>query len=189
MSTQTFIMTTHPKLETMLRDAMLHLKEHRGATLVQIRKHLEHKNQIGTKLDCRNKKCLTNALRDMVKSGEVSRNGFMYMLKEQQVAPEAEAKATVPHRVPGGKYCKSHSKYHKAFRRHHRRRRHHKKRKGKRHHRRRRHHRRQRHRKNKNHKLGHHHKRRCKHHRGRRVHCHNRKRMVFPLRTSSKKRY
>ncbi|KAG0583271.1 hypothetical protein M758_3G123900 [Ceratodon purpureus] len=184
-------MTYRPKPACMLRNAMLHLKERKGASFAQIRKHLEQRDRNGAKLDPDHKKILTNALRGLVKTGEVSKNGLIYVLKERQNAAEAleETKTktkpqhTVPHRVPGGKYCKSHSKYHYARKGGSRRR------KRRRRKSRRRHHRRRRHRRRKNHKVGHHHRRHCKRHPGRGVHCHRRLRMVFPLRRSSKKRY
>lgn len=131
-------MKTSPtkQVASMLRNTMLHLKQRKGVSLVQIRKHLEANYSM--KLDSTNKKRLATALKGLVQIGKVEKTPTgVYKLKKTE--DNEGDKAEVPNRrrsFPKG-YCKSHTRYHRS---HRRRRRSHRRRS----HRRRRHHRRRR---------------------------------------------
>jgi hypothetical protein len=103
-----------PKVQvaSMLRNTMLNLKQRNGASLAQIRKHMEA--NYSTKLDTTNKKRLATALKGLVQTGKVEKTpAGVYKLRK--TAEQEGEKAAVPSRrrrvFPTG-YCKTHTRYH-----------------------------------------------------------------------------
>ena len=122
---------------SLIRDAMVHMKQQNGSSFAQIRKHLEA--NYGSKLATRNKEMLSLALKGLVQSGSVEKEGSKYKLGLIKTASRA-SKENEDMEVPKRSHRKRHTKTH-HFR--HRRRKHSKRKH--RHHRRRRHHSRRRH--------------------------------------------
>lgn len=181
-------MKTNPPRYALLQSAILHLKQSKGASLAQIRKHLETNYE--RKLNITNKKHLANALNGLVHTGKIAKKGAIYKLitrtarahagseddDDDDVVRRSSTRRRKPI-TPAG-YChrrRSRSRHHRRGRHHSRRRRrtHHRRR---RHHRRRKaHHRRRHHRRRKtHHRRRGHHKRRRIHHRHRRSHFRHR---------------
>ncbi|CAM6045148.1 unnamed protein product [Sphagnum compactum] len=123
---------------------MLHLKQRKGASLAQLRKHLETNYE--EKLNGSSKKLLTASLKGLVQTGKVKKLGNVYKLSggKEDDNDDTTMRRRRKRRFPVG-YCKTHRFPHRAGSRRrrstrHRRRRHHRRR-----HHRRRHHRRRRH--------------------------------------------
>ncbi len=161
-------MKTQPRL---LQDAMLHLKQRKGASLAQLRKHLETNYE--EKLNGSSKKLLTASLKGLVQTGKVKKLGNVYKLSsggKEDDNDDTTIRRRRKRKFPLG-YCKTHRfphragsrrprrrstrprrrrhhrrRHHRRVRRHHRHHRHHRRRSSHRRHHRRRHHRRHSHR-------------------------------------------
>ncbi len=181
-------MKTNPPRYALLQSAILHLKQSKGASLAQIRKHLEANYE--RKLNITNKKHLANALNGLVQTGKIAKKGVIYKLitrtARAHAGSEDDDDDVVRRRsstrrgkpiTPAG-YChrrRSHSRHHRRGRHHSRRRRRTHHRRGRHHRRKKVHHRRRHHRRRKtHHRRRRHHKRRRLHHRRRRSHFRHR---------------
>lgn len=156
----------------LVRAAIVHIKkQYQGASLVQIRKHLESTYE--EKLDAKKKKLIHNTFKNLVQEGKFLRRGTMYKFAKKQVTPNGnettKKRAIVEHFDESSK--KQEIEHSEVPQRHHRRH-HHRRHHQKRHHSRRRHHRRRHHRrrhhKKRHHKRRRHHRRR--HHKSRQYH-------------------
>lgn len=113
-------MTTTNTTCNLLRDAMLHLKQQNGASLTDIRKHLEANYE--ETLNPASQKILSSALQTLVQTGVIEKSGDVYKLTPKPVDKKAgseadDGKEDVPkrtHRYPRG-YCKTHSRYHHRY--------------------------------------------------------------------------
>ena len=65
-------------LSTMIRDAVVHIRQQKGTSLVEIQKHLEA--NCNNKLDRINKKMLTSALNGLIQRGQLQKIGSNYKL-------------------------------------------------------------------------------------------------------------
>ncbi|KAG0619203.1 hypothetical protein M758_4G123300 [Ceratodon purpureus] len=65
-------------LSTMIRDAVIHIRQQKGTSLNEIRKHLEKIQN--KKLDGINKKMLTSTLTGLVQTGKLQKKGSNYKL-------------------------------------------------------------------------------------------------------------
>lgn len=61
---------------SFIRDAIVHLKHRKGASLAQIRKHLE--SNYDEKLDAANQKMLSSAMKGLVQTGRIQKKGLVY---------------------------------------------------------------------------------------------------------------
>lgn len=117
-------------MSTMIRDAVIHIRQRNGSSLAEIRKHLEATHN--KKLDGINKKILTSTLTGLVQTRQLQKKGSNYKL--------AGWKAVIPKKdvLRRHRHCPRPFRYRRAPRRRRRsrrRRRHHRRRR--RHHRRR----------------------------------------------------
>nr|PNR28361.1 hypothetical protein PHYPA_028953 [Physcomitrium patens] len=67
---------------SLIRDAVLHLKQRNGASFAEIRRHLE--SNYSNRLDPTNKRMLSMALKGLVQAGSVERRSSVYKLGIQQ---------------------------------------------------------------------------------------------------------
>ena len=154
---------------SFIRDAIVHLKHRKGASLAQIRKHLE--SNYDEKMDAANQKMLSSAMNGLVQTGRIQKKGLVYRLsrstkKMQEDDIDMPGRRRRHHRrraLPHGR-CKTRRRGHhkRGYRRRRSKRRHRRRRT-----RRRRHHRRRSRRRHRSRS----HRRRLRHRR-RRSRCH-----------------
>lgn len=73
-------MTLPVQRASMIRDAMVHLKQRKGASLALIRKHLE--SNYAEKLDAATQKLLSTTLKGLVQKGKIHKTGKVYEIRK-----------------------------------------------------------------------------------------------------------